>query len=122
MARDHGYWRSHIFTRDKGVCGSCGVDCVALRREYLRLGQSVGWDAARAFSIKHNGHVVSRDGWWHADHVIAKCLGGTNKMENGMTLCVPCHKAKTKNDRRLLKEKKNSQKTVDALPLSSVTS
>lgn len=65
--------RNRVRERDQGLCAGCGTQC-------------------------------SRDGgeWteapWHMDHITALADGGSNEMENLQTLCVPCHKAKTRRE------------------------
>jgi len=39
----------------------------------------------------------------HIDHIQAICLGGTNNLENGQTLCEGCHNKKTTQDRTVLR-------------------
>jgi 5-methylcytosine-specific restriction endonuclease McrA len=34
--------------------------------------------------------------WWEADHIIPHSEGGEYVLENMRTLCIPCHKARTK--------------------------
>lgn len=34
--------------------------------------------------------------WWEADHIIPHSEGGTHELSNMRTLCIPCHKARTK--------------------------
>lgn len=38
-------------------------------------------------------------GPYEADHIIPLALGGTNEFFNWQLLCVPCHKAKTADDK-----------------------
>ena len=33
---------------------------------------------------------------WEADHIVELSSGGESSLENTQTLCVPCHKAKTR--------------------------
>jgi len=37
------------------------------------------------------------------DHILAIALGGTNKIENGQTLCYSCHQKKTAKDKALIR-------------------
>ena len=45
----------------------------------------------------------------HVDHILAVCLGGTRKIENGQTLCSGCHSKKTTKDRAELRKRKDEQ-------------
>lgn len=39
---------------------------------------------------------------FEADHIIPRALGGKTDRANCQLLCVKCHKAKTRNDRRMI--------------------
>jgi 5-methylcytosine-specific restriction endonuclease McrA len=41
---------------------------------------------------------MGRHGNWHADHVVALVNGGSTDLVNVQTLCVACHKLKTRED------------------------
>ena len=48
------------------------------------------------FTCQRCGHQGRRDGRdLHADHVIAVTQGGSNTLDNMMTLCIPCHQVKS---------------------------
>lgn len=104
------YMRGHVRRRDKGVCNECGCDT-------QKLG-AVLFAASNAFRELTKGLTLSRydrhkyfcfqDEWlrrlrfnrdaalWQADHIVEVSNGGDTSMENIQTLCVPCHKTKTK--------------------------
>jgi 5-methylcytosine-specific restriction endonuclease McrA len=42
-----------------------------------------------------------------SDHILANKLGGKTKIENGQMLCKACHVIKTREDKRLIREKFN---------------
>ena len=46
---------------------------------------------------------VLQPGEWQCDHLVPVSKGGTNDTTNLRVLCVPCHKAKTAEDRRRAK-------------------
>lgn len=94
LRSDVGYLRSQLMLRDKGVCASCGVDTLKLRRalwelpveERVRVGVEHGVDAYRAERLM----------LWEADHIVAvKDGGGLSGLANFQTLCIRCHRAKT---------------------------
>jgi 5-methylcytosine-specific restriction protein A len=43
-------------------------------------------------------------GEFHFDHVAADGLGGKPVLENCKTLCLPCHKAKTREDTKTMRK------------------
>jgi 5-methylcytosine-specific restriction protein A len=108
-----GQLRSYVFARDKGVCAECGCDTEKIKRvvdyagqsfknmerygEQLRRRASLGWWTQevwaiyRAMGFNYHGHL------WEADHVVAHSEGGESCLENVQTLCIPCHKAKTRS-------------------------
>lgn len=112
--------RTAVFERDKGVCACCGADTEKIKRVLAR--------ASRSYDLLTGG-LIERNGWqdwphyavwrvfrklgfnreahgtlWEADHIVEVSAGGETSLENIQTLCVPCHKAKTKKmhaDRKL---------------------
>jgi len=40
--------------------------------------------------------ILQSMSWWHADHIVPHSEGGTHALENMRTLCILCHKARTK--------------------------
>jgi 5-methylcytosine-specific restriction endonuclease McrA len=112
VEHDPKYWAKSVIQRDNGICQSCGFDSPLVERVKSRLRQRYSdleyddperailkresW-AALDLIIKH----LKREGFlrWgelvEADHVVPIIEGGNNKLENGRTLCQPCHKAET---------------------------
>lgn len=43
---------------------------------------------------------------WEADHIVPRVEGGSNKLDNLRTLCVPCHKAETSKLRTRLRRQR----------------
>ena len=101
--------RYHVYNRDHGVCATCNMPCVDLEI------QIYGYDtmlklptpqsavkrshhmvmAMRAEMQKRGFSVASNRSFWDADHYEALEEGGSWRLENVQTLCVPCHKKKT---------------------------
>lgn len=103
--------RYYVHQRDKGVCAKCGLDTMRLdrilnyaRRSYYELQYGIEstngcWVESHARSVNF---VLARMGFnegvslWDADHIVEVSAGGDSGLDNIQTLCVPCHKAKTK--------------------------
>lgn len=48
-------------------------------------------------SLQQNGIIhKGRKTWWEADHIVPVVEGGDSNLENIRTLCIPCHRAVTK--------------------------
>ena len=43
--------------------------------------------------------VELQPGLWQADHIVPLSKGGSNDVTNLLCVCIPCHKAKTRQDR-----------------------
>lgn len=87
--------RRAVFKRDRGVCCLCGCDTEKVRRVFRPLYRN-DWRTIVSL-LKELGwpKETSRD-WWEADHIEAKSRGGEDHPRNLRTLCVPCHKARTR--------------------------
>lgn len=87
--------------RDKGICASCGLDTLKLRRKLYDLSEQerVSAGAALGFSEHHAKNLML----WEADHTVPVSKGGgLAGLEGFQTLCAPCHRKKTTED--LLRE------------------
>lgn len=101
--------REHVGKRDKGVCARCGMDTKRLRRilkiaercfteinveariviEYALWPRTIEPYLRRiGFSLR--GHL------WEADHIVEVVNGGDSGLSNMQTLCLVCHREKTK--------------------------
>jgi 5-methylcytosine-specific restriction protein A len=88
LRTDSGYLREQVFDRDRGVCGRCGLDTEALRKDKRKLDY-----AARKQFEKDWGF---RRHLWDADHVVPVVEGGGEcDLSNMRTLCLKCHKEVT---------------------------
>lgn len=97
---DWNYVRRRVRDRDKGVCAACGDDTKRMRDAIwlVRGCGAVEFIEMVKLTILSWGYDVSNlygKDLWQADHIVARHLGGDNKLTNLRTLCVPCHKAVT---------------------------
>jgi 5-methylcytosine-specific restriction endonuclease McrA len=92
LRTDPGYLRDKVFARDRGLCGACGIDTIALRRDLRKLDY-----AARRRFLKDWGLAEgSRKSLWDADHILPVAEGGGQcDLANMRTLCLKCHRAAT---------------------------
>jgi 5-methylcytosine-specific restriction endonuclease McrA len=87
-----GYLREQVFDRDRGVCGLCGVDCVAELHRIRRLRGASRLKAWLAWGLKPG----QRTSLWDADHVVPVAEGGGEcDLSNMRTLCLRCHRKVT---------------------------
>lgn len=126
LRTDPGYLRNQVEKRDRGRCGRCGVRPQAwsdhhgiagkladVQRDIDRANgmsklDADAWFLIRAKAIHERwdelfgvlrglGYVDGRGHWWEADHVVAVVEGGGQcGIDNLQTLCLRCHKAKTR--------------------------
>lgn len=80
--------RRAVWYRDKSVCAHCGVNADSERKRWKQIKRESGWDpdvvtAKESYRIKDT---------WEAHHVIPRSKGGTNRLNNIITLCTECHK------------------------------
>lgn len=101
-----GSLRSATFKRDKGFCAKCGCDTEKMKRilmsglhSYYRLmdgcctGTQNYRDYAgfcRSIGLRLNATL------WEADHILEVVNDGDGGLDNIQTLCLPCHKSKTR--------------------------
>lgn len=109
IRRDSAFLRAQVKKRDHGVCAECKADTEKIKRVlgHARkslaelLGQDPMW-ANHYWFYREIKAVVRAIGWkeigtqWEADHIVEVTKGGEPYLHNIQTLCVPCHKAKTK--------------------------
>lgn len=99
LRSDVGYLRSQLFLRDKGICKMCGLDTQALRLKMYPLNE----DGRERLGLLYWFPVYNARNLmlWEADHIVAVSNGGgLSGLDNFQTLCVPCHRNKTKQDLR----------------------
>lgn len=109
LRSDAGYLRGALFERDRGVCVTCGTDTVRLAARvralvpcrdsgagYAGTGGVEPVFARHVALLKARGYDVGRS-LWAADHILPVAEGGGQcDLHNIQTLCVPCHKAKSR--------------------------
>ena len=116
--------RRVVFARDGGVCALCGADGHALverlralaaaphgRRVAAALRANAAWaDFPRCLDRLLEKPSDGRA--WEADHAVRVADGGGEALADRVqTLCVPCHKAKTKQEaKRAAAERRAAKK------------
>ena len=101
LRTDPGYLRDQVFARDRGRCGLCHADTVAI---FAALKRSRG--AARTAGLSFYGmkSIAARRSLWDADHILPVAEGGGQcDLDNIRTLCLPCHREQTARLRQRLK-------------------
>lgn len=88
--------------RDKEICAKCGRDCALTKRFFDRAGSAILKYEWRDRSLHPHYMIMRYFGFtpfkhtWEADHIHEIRDGGEHTLENLQTLCIPCHKEKTK--------------------------
>lgn len=73
--------------RDKGICKLCGLDCEALRKQFIKLPKD-----GRQLLLKKYSIPSHRKRFWDVDHIVPVVEGGGSVGLDGLrTLCIPCH-------------------------------
>lgn len=93
--------RRAVFKRDAGRCAACGLDCHALEGQVWQAWRNRDEAEVARLTALHPRLFVNRS-YWQADHIepVWKSHGELSffLLENLQTLCLLCHKAKTKRD------------------------
>lgn len=125
MHHEWGYIRERVRKRDGAVCWSCGVNAEEAARWWERIHKA--YKRLRLYRLEgryaepwRGGPVIDakrRVGWpdwrrdhWEADHIHARADGGTDHPDNLRTLCVPCHKARTKRQQHERAKRRRAEK------------
>ena len=97
------YLRQCCYDRDKGICSNCGIDT----KQTAKMARSftTGSEELKGFLKQYNITIKRKihkrklgGGLWDADHINPVVQGGgLCGLENIQTLCIACHKIKTKN-------------------------
>jgi 5-methylcytosine-specific restriction enzyme A len=127
-------WAAEVIKRDKGICQICGFDSWMLGRiidhlcdearsnpfsydtDLYRYREEL-WTQARKTGEFIRRHLYDQgfkrgSEWVEADHTVPIVEGGANTLENGRTLCVPCHKRETANLARRRKWRRRESGTL----------
>lgn len=111
IRRDASFLRARTKERDHGVCAACGIDTAQLRRILKHATRAlIYWmNLPRYEGNAYWFNLQMKSAWgyqlwrhvndmtkWEADHIVEVVDGGAPYLENIQTLCLPCHKAKTK--------------------------
>lgn len=115
IRRDAGFLRARVKERDHGVCAGCGIDTMQLKRilHFTRRSFAVycGVDPMfanefwfhRIMAVWYGEYIwqtVREKCRWEADHIVEVVRGGDPYLNNVQTLCVSCHKAKSKRQHK----------------------
>lgn len=104
---DAGYLRQQLHARDRGVCGQCGIDTdklssvlLAIYRVDPKAAHNNAWIAGFGNAFKNPSKRWGRPKprtLWEADHKVGVFEGGGEVGIDGFeTLCIPCHRRKTR--------------------------
>lgn len=118
--------RTVVFARDAGVCAKCGTDGHRLVERLIAL-RGADWGKRYRLALEfnprwadHRAHLrklveTPREGLaWEADHEIRVADGGgAAQADQVQTLCVPCHRAKTKLENTKKTEHGDEEGTED---------
>lgn len=110
---DWNFIRAIVEKRDRGICWFCETDtrwvCEAVQA--LRMGNPEFWNGTELRPSRiAPGKMVPFPRWkilrreliggyfgdWEADHIQARADGGADHPKNLRTLCIGCHKQRTK--------------------------
>lgn len=113
MQSSAGYIRGRVEERDRGVCANCRLDTHALKKVLYQVRAERGFGAYQAlldqYKQKYGYDFALQKHFWEADHVVAVCLGGGEAtLANYQTLCVPCHRKKTRWDLKKLRHRRRA--------------
>jgi 5-methylcytosine-specific restriction endonuclease McrA len=96
LRTDPGHLREKVLERDRGVCASCGIDCLHAQLQLKRLRGAARLKASLDWGLRSGSRAGIRKSLWDADHIVPVVEGGGEcDLENIRTLCLKCHRAAT---------------------------
>jgi 5-methylcytosine-specific restriction enzyme A len=111
LRTDPGYLREKVLVRDRGICASCGVDCLQAELQLKRLRGAARLKAFLDWELRPG----SRRSLWDADHIVPVVEGGGEcDLENIRTLCLRCHRAATAELRQRRRSLTNAAAASDS--------
>lgn len=115
--------QSALMKRDKGICACCGLDTVALEKLIREAGRRVSGVGKWRGPYRNASMLLVRFGLtvheagkslWEADHIVpVEEGGGCCGLDNFATLCIWCHKEKTKEQAAARAERNRKKKIVE---------
>jgi 5-methylcytosine-specific restriction protein A len=101
MKTSPSHVRFVLRNRDHGVCALCGLDTIALKKEYNDLRRDGFSEHSQIRDEFRKAHGIpagrASSDWWDADHIVPVIEGGgACGPENYRTLCIPCHQQVTR--------------------------
>lgn len=127
LRSNHKYLREKVYERDLGICVFCKkdtrMDVIAIENKKREVREKYGvfsyaplavWETDEDFLEFLKGYKLTRieasRSLWQADHINPVHKGGGLCDLSGMqTVCIQCHKEKTKRDRNEAKGVKKSK-------------
>jgi 5-methylcytosine-specific restriction protein A len=110
LRSDPGFLREQVLERDRGICATCGTDCVQAERQLKRLRGVARLKALLDWGLRGR----TRKSLWDADHIVPVVEGGGEcDLANIRTLCLKCHRlatAQLRERRRTATEPRASSK------------
>ncbi len=96
LRTDPGHLRDKVLDRDRGVCASCGIDCLHAELQLKRLRGAARLKASLDWGLRPGSRAGIRKSLWDADHIVPVVEGGGEcDLENIRTLCLKCHRKAT---------------------------
>ena len=100
LRHDWPYVRQLVRRRDAGVCADCGLPTIKVQRiirwasaDMVRIGVSY-WHVSIRHELCSEMGIDYSPGCdlWAVHHIVPRAEGGSNDLDNLVTLCVACHK------------------------------
>lgn len=88
--------RNQVLGRDSFCCADCGYDQEAAIKKQLKLGardraQAIRWEYEKQHGGWNGKHLLE------VDHEHARYFDGQDDLDNLITVCIKCHRARTKH-------------------------